>query len=189
MYMTILKMTRESILKVKNPLDINNSSNIHQWITSQQDKSRATDKLLYKTIVIKDEIFLYIQSNTPFNISNINSVGLVFVKSFEIESLINRIYVFDLQVFPCTQSNDKTHFIKNINDRYSWLNKKFASNGIKLLECTEYKQNKTQVKNKFITTTSYKGKLYIDNVDLATNLICNGVGRLKNFGCGLLLLA
>ena len=188
MYLTVRKMTRSSILKATNLLDINNSNEVHKWITNQQDVSRATGQLLYKIIVNKDEIYLYIQSHDKFNLDNIDQVGLMFVKTFTIDTLQNTSYIFDVQVFPHVTKNGKKMFITNLNDRFTWLKNQFAKNGITLLECDEYKRANVNVKTKHIITTYYRGRIKVDDSEKAFMLLSQGLGRLKNYGCGLILM-
>lgn len=191
MYMTVLKMTRKSIIGASNLLNVNSKNSIHQWLTNQQDKSRAEDKILYKIIEQNNEMFMYIQTLTKFNAKNIELYGFEFIKDFEfgIDSL-PEYATFDVQTFPCRTTDDKRYFLKNLDDRYEWLRNQFEKNGITLLDCAEYKQSdiildKTQYKR--IPTASYKGKIQIVDKEKAFNLITNGLGRMKNYGLGLVL--
>lgn len=189
MYMTVFKMTRDSILNADYPLDLNNSNEVHKWITKQQNVSRSIGQLLYKVINVRDEMYLYVQSKNEFNIENCEKCGLIFVKSFN-NSISNTsdIFMFDIQTFPNHTINEKRMFLNDVNDRYNWLKVMFEKNGITLLDCFEYKKSNVQVKSKSIYTTSYKGHFKINNFELATNLLANGLGRLKTYGCGLILV-
>ena len=191
MYMTVLKMTRSSILSATDLLDINSSNSVHKWLTEQQDTHRAEGKILYKIIQNKDEIYMYIQSKDKFNLTNIEKYGFELVKEFENDIKNTGVYQFDLQVFPCKTHDDKRYFLKDINDRYLWLQRQFNKYNIDLLECTEYRQtdiifDKDKVKN--IPTSTFSGKIQINNIEQAQEMIENGIGRFKNYGLGLLLL-
>ena len=192
MYMTVLKMTRSSILSASTLLDINSTNTVHKWLTNQQDTHRADGKILYKIINKKDEIYLYIQSKDKFNCANIEQYGFVLVKEMNINITSDGIYEFDIQTFPNkTIESGKRYFIDDINDRYIWLQKQFKKYNIDLLECMEYNVSniifdKDVPKN--ISTASYRGKIYINDINNANNLLENGLGRFKNYGLGLLLI-
>ena len=192
MYMTVLKMTRSSILNATNLLDLNDSNSIHQWLCSQQDSSRSEAGILYRVIDKNDEIFMYIQSKAKFNISNIQNAGFEYVKSFDLGNIdFSKLTTFDVQCFPCVQKDCKSFFIKNTSDRYAWLQRQFEKHGIQLISCTEYKlSNVIMTKNRPIRfeTASYRGTIKVVDETLALNLLINGLGRLKNYGCGLMLV-
>lgn len=192
MYMTVLKMTKNSILKATNLLDINSSNSVHKWLTQQQNKSRAEDKILYRIIINNNEIFMYIQSKSKFNITNIEKYGFTFIKELNFNNInFSSIFNFDIQCFPYKTINDHRMFIKNINDRYTWLQQKFKEHGIELVECIEYKTSNIVLDKEFtknIPSATYKGKIKIIDKNLAKNLIIDGLGRFKNYGLGLLLI-
>lgn len=192
MYMTVLKMTRQSILNASNLLDLNDSNLVHQWLCSQQDSSRSEAGILYRVIDKNDEIFMYIQSKAPFNVNRINDFGFTYIKSFDLSSIdLSKITTFDVQCFPCVQKDGKSFFIKNMADRYNWLQKQFEKHGIQLLSCAEYKlSNVIMAKTTPIRfeTASYRGTIKVTNENLALDLLVNGLGRLKNYGCGLVLI-
>lgn len=192
MYMTVLKMTRASILNATNLLDLNDSNSIHQWLCSQQDSSRSEAGILYRVIDKNDEVYMYIQSKAPFNVNNVADFGFEYVKSFDLNNIdLNRLTTFDVQCFPCVQKEHKSFFIKNTADRYEWLKRQFEKHGVQLISCTEYKlSNIVMTKNKSIRfeTASYRGTIKVINEMLALDLLINGLGRLKNYGCGLLLI-
>lgn len=193
MYMTVLKMNRFSILSATNLLDINSSNSVHKWLTEQQDTHRVDGKLLYRVINKNDEIYIYIQSKDKFNISNISEYGFVFVKEISINISQQGVYCFDIQTFPNkTTENNKRYFIKDINSRYFWLQKKLKAFDIDLIECIEYNTSNIVFdkyeKTKSIPTASYRGKIIINDIQKANNLIENGFGRFKNYGLGLFLV-
>ena len=191
MYMTVLKMTRKSILNAKNLLNIESSNSVHKWLCQQQDSSRKEAEILYKIINKQDEIYMYIQSKNKFNISNIENAGFVFVKELDLSKInLNNITYFDVQCFPNKQTNNKQYFLKNINDRVNWLQNQFYKHGIILLSCTEYKLSNIILDKdvpKQIETASYNGKIKIVNPELAKEFFINGLGRFKNYGLGLIL--
>lgn len=191
MYLTVLKMTRQSILSAPKLLDINSSNTVHRWLTEQQDTHRAEGKILYKIINSNDEIYMYIQSKDKFNTKDISTYGFEMVREMNSDIKDRGIYTFDIQTFPCKAQNNKRYFLKDINDRYTWLQNQFKRYDIDLLECTEYKQtdiifDKDKVKN--IPTSTFRGKIQINDVESAQQLLENGLGRFKNYGLGLLLV-
>lgn len=192
MYMTVLKMTRHSILNASNLLDLNDTNLVHQWLCNQQDASRSEAGILYRIIDKKDEIFMYIQSKASFNISGITDFGFEYVKSFDLSNInLSNVLTFDVQCFPCKQGDNRSFFIKNTIDRYNWLQQQFKKHGIQLISCIEYKLSDiimTKTRPIRFETASYRGTIKIINAELALDLIINGLGRLKNYGCGLLLI-
>lgn len=192
MYMTVLKMTRQSILNASNLLDINDINVVHKWLCSQQDSSRSDAGILYRIIDKKDEIFMYIQSKTEFNLLNIEDFGFIYIKSLDLHNInLDKITTFDVQCVPCKQNDGKSYFIKNTMDRYKWLQYQFEKHGIQLISCTEYKLSNiilTKTRPIRFETTSYRGNIKIIDKELALDLLINGLGRLKNYGCGLMLV-
>ena len=192
MYLTVLKMTRQSVLSAPKLLDVQSTNSVHQWLTGRQDKSRAENKLLYKIITNGDEIYLYIQSLSEFNTENVGAVGFELVKVFNLESRnYEDLSYFDVQTFPYKTVNDKRYFIKDTAERYDWLKRQFEKNGIELLDFTEYKQSDIVLDNnqlKRIPTSSFRGRMRVVDPIKAEVFITNGMGRMKNYGLGLILV-
>lgn len=192
MYLTVLKMTRQSVLSAPKLLDVQSTNSVHQWLTGRQDKSRAENKLLYKLITNGDEIYLYIQSLSEFNTENVGAVGFELVKVFDLESRnYEELTYFDVQTFPYKTVNDKRYYIKDTAERYDWLKKQFEKNGIELLDFTEYKQSDIVLDNnqlKRIPTSSFRGRMRVVDPIKAEVFITNGMGRMKNYGLGLILV-
>lgn len=191
MFMTVLKMNRQSILNASNLLNINSTNSVHKWLCNQQNSSRKDAELLYKIINKENEIYLYIQSKTKFNINNIEEFGFIYIKEINLSEInLNNVTYFDVQCFPNRQTNDKQYFLKNINDRVEWLQKQFSKHGIMLLKCTEYKLSNIILDKdayKQIETASYNGSIKIVDEELAKALFRSGLGRFKNYGLGLIL--
>lgn len=192
MYLTVLKMTRQSVLSAPKLLDVQSTNSVHQWLTGRQDKSRAENKLLYKIITNGDEIYLYIQSLSEFNTENVGAVGFELVKVFDLDSRnYEDLTYFDVQTFPYKTVNDKRYYIKDTAERYDWLKRQFEKNGIELLDFTEYKQSDIVLDNnqlKRIPTSSFRGRMKVIDPIKAEVFITNGMGRMKNYGLGLILV-
>lgn len=192
MYLTVLKMTRQSVLSAPKLLDVQSTNSVHQWLTGRQDKSRAENKLLYKIITNGDEIYLYIQSLSEFNTENVGAVGFELVKVFDLDSRnYEELTYFDVQTFPYKTVNDKRYYIKDTAERYDWLKRQFEKNGIELLDFTEYKQSDIVLDNnqlKRIPTSSFRGRMRVVDPIKAEVFITNGMGRMKNYGLGLILV-
>lgn len=192
MYLTVLKMTRQSVLSAPKLLDVQSTNSVHQWLTGRQDKSRAENKLLYKLITNGDEIYLYIQSLSEFNTENVGAVGFELVKVFDLDSRnYEELTYFDVQTFPYKTVNDRRYYIKDTAERYDWLKKQFEKNGIELLDFTEYKQSDIVLDNnqlKRIPTSSFRGRMKVVDPIKAEVFITNGMGRMKNYGLGLILV-
>lgn len=192
MYLTVLKMTRQSVLSAPKLLDVQSTNSVHQWLTGRQDKSRAENKLLYKLITNGDEIYLYIQSLSEFNTENVGAVGFELVKVFDLDSRnYEDLTYFDVQTFPYKTVNDRRYYIKDTAERYDWLKRQFEKNGIELLDFTEYKQSDIVLDNnqlKRIPTSSFRGRMKVVDPIKAEVFITNGMGRMKNYGLGLILV-
>lgn len=190
MYITVLKMTRESILNAPKLLNISSGYSIHQWITSQQQCTRQEDKLLFRIIETKDSLFLYIQSLKHFNLNNIEEYGFKFFKELEINEVNGNIY-FDCVVFPNKEIQGRKMFLKDSIDRENWLRNQFSKNGLNIINCIEYKHGELSVdkdKPKEISVVTYKGFAEVIDPIKAMTLIQNGLGRLKTFGAGMILV-
>ena len=193
MFMTILKMSNESILNANDLLDINSSYAIHQWLTSQQDKHRAEDKILYRILKTNNEVYFYIQSKTKFNLNHISENGFIFINQFGLDDLFNAIDTFisfDIQVCPSITKNHKKLFIQDYNKRKEWLKNQFEKHGMILVDSIEYKHSPIIVdkdKTVSVPSTTYKGIAKIINKEQFIELVINGLGDTKNFGAGLML--
>ena len=193
MYLTVFKMTRDSILNSMHPLNINSGNTVHKLLTSCQDTSRAEGKILYKIIESGDEIYLYVQTKDKFNREGIEGRGLVFVKEMYLDyDSILGVYDFDVQVFPnYINSQGKHYFITDTHKRFEWLCRQFNKNGIDILNCKEYKMSNITVdrdKAVLVRTISYRGQIMIKDSNQAKELFENGIGRMKNYGLGLVLI-
>lgn len=192
MYLTVFKMTRHSILESNDVLDIYSSNTMHRWLMGRQETSRKEGKVLYRIMETANEIYLYIQSKDRFNRYGVEKRGLVFVKEFDLTTLIKEgVFDFDVQTFPNQARGDYRVFLKDATERAEWLINQFAQHGMKVFQLTEYK--KTTIKfdkdvQRDIPTVSFRGKVQITDIAKAEDVVFNGFGRLKNYGCGLILL-
>ena len=197
MYMTVLKMDKNSILTAEKPLDLTKTYDVHQWVTYQQDRKREEDKILYRVYNRENAMFLYIQTLTPFNIDGIDRYGLTFVRSFDVEELYRQTsgeIHFDVQCYPCVKrcGQKGRYFLNDRNERKQWLEKQLEKHGAELQSCLEYKigtinANKNRQTPLYLPTVCFKGTLTITDEEKFLELILNGLGRLKTFGLGLVL--
>lgn len=190
MYITVLKMTRETILNAPKLLNISSGYAVHKWLTAQQQCTRQEDKLLFRIIEQQNALFLYIQSLKHFNLNNIEEYGFKFFNEIEIKELDNHIY-FDCVVFPNKEIQGRKMFLKDQIDRENWLKTQFNKHGLNILDCTEYKINEMSVdkeKPTSISVVTYRGFAEVLNKNDALDLIQNGLGRLKTFGAGMILV-
>lgn len=190
MYITVLKMTRETILNAPKLLNISSGYAVHKWLTARQQCTRQEDKLLFRIIEQQNALFLYIQSLQHFNLNNIEKYGFKFFNEIEIKELDNHIY-FDCTVFPNKEIQGRKMFLKDQLDRENWLKNQFNKNGLNILDCTEYKLSNLSVdkeKPKNISVATYRGFAEVLDTEKAINFIQNGLGRLKTFGAGMILV-
>lgn len=195
MYLTVLKMDRNSLLGVTKPLNINSNYAIHKWLTYQQNQSRKDDHILYRIIERDDNIFLYIQTDSIFNLEGVEEKGLTVVRVLDLEDMLKHIgdtVFFDLQTFPYDMKlgSHRRYFITDYEGRITWLKEQFARYNVVLLDQTEYKLSTLIIdkdKNTRVPTSCFKGKIKIEDPEKFKELITHGFGRIKNFGLGLVL--
>ena len=190
MFITVFKMTRDSILSCAMPLNLDNGTAVHKWLTNQQNCTRQNGGLLYRVIKQKDDIYLYVQSKLIFNCTNCEDYGLECVKQFEVSDISN-CTSFDVQCFPTFCKNDKFHLIKNRDKRREWLKNQFEKNGITILDSVEYAYPDCIIekeKTVSISTVCFRGIMKITDREKANQFISNGLGKMKNYGVGLILV-
>ena len=192
MYYTVLKMTRDSILNASELLDIYSGNAVHKWLTSQQKESRKDNHLLYRIIEQGDDIYFYIQSDTPFTCKELDKKGFIFCNQIDLSNKdITSITSFDLQYFPYVKDGKHYSFIRDQEARRKWITSYFASHGIELIDFVEYKIGTIIIdkeKIKEIPCVAIKGKIKVTDEILALKMIQNGVSRMKAYGLGLVLV-
>jgi len=191
MYMTVFEMNKKSILNAgRNTLNLTDGDAVHSWLTMVQDTTRADGQLLYKVLEKNNAFYLYVQSKTEFNPDTPEKIGLIKLKSFQMPDPKETVH-FDLQVFPCKlNEQQKEIFIQDPTERLEWLKFQFSRFNIEVISCTEYKLSKACFKRDKIVrvpVASYFGTLKINDSVKAKELFEKGLGKLKNYGCGLIL--
>lgn len=195
-YITVGKINKESLRQAfKNNgrhFDITDGNAVHKHLTKCFDSSRANAKILYRLMPMKNEIYLYIQSNEPFERAEGSLPGVDLLYSFEIDPANDGdIVSFDLLTWPNVCNGKDKAYIRDPEKRREWLNRTFAKNGACLLDSYEYKYQTISAKRKegpiSIQCVCFKGTLRVTNADMFNTMVSNGIGKLKNFGAGMLL--
>lgn len=206
MYMTVLKCKRNNIVNREEYLDFFDGSAMHAWLTRQQDSRRRDEKILYRVMESKDAIFLFIQTKHPFNCNEIDRFGLTVDMKFDMDDAFAGIgngstISFDTVVWPgvAEPSSNKKRFIEDPDKRKDWLKKKFSQFGADIIDSREYRLEdvnrtpKDSEKEKgmryvSIRCVNVQGKARIRDVDRFRSLVENGLGKMKNYGAGLVLV-
>lgn len=109
------------------------------------------------------------------------------------------IWKFRLVANPTKISNGRRMAYKTNNERLEWLNKKSLQNGFRIIKkgdenlamirAAEWlnfkKQNKYSI---HVLAVSYEGILLVEDPSLLKNALCNGIGREKAYGMGMLTI-
>jgi len=202
MYMNVFKMDRESATEARNRrLNLTDGNEVHQWITGRQNQDRAAEKLLYRVKHENDALYLYVQSETPFNCRNTAGRGLKFMRQFEVEDTLKDVaegdaIVFDMVVSPQHEVNNRRVFISNADERTDWVTQKLDNNG---LHCTAIVENEhgdirfskrqkdKSIRNIRIPCSQYTGYGVVTDKTAFLDLLKNGIGKNKCYGTGLMM--
>lgn len=199
MYMTVFEMSKDSLRRSRNFLNLKNGNTVHRWITSRQHSRRDEGEILYRIMQQNNSYFLYVQSKDPFNVSDASEYGLTLNKSFNVEKMFENLAVGDRIVFNTVVTpvrvnkagSGKKEFIQNYIDRQKWVNRKFHEGGLKDVSYREeqigqlaFTRNKTEIRVPFVEVS---GSARIIDKEKFLQMVKAGVGKHKNFGAGLIM--
>lgn len=186
MYMTVLKADFESLSKKEYPVDFENGEWMHKWLTSQCNKSRAEEKILYRIDKTQKEMYLYIQSLHEFPQKNLQRAGLKQVKSF-ILSVPTDYVSFKITCSAGTTKEGKYQFLQKEEERIDWVKKKLSP-FMQDISVKETKLQSASIKGKVrLPGAEYEGYGIVTNLNAFQDAVTNGFGKAKNYGFGLML--
>lgn len=197
MYVTVLKANVDSVLNRQHYLNFFDGGAMHKWLTMQQDSSRANGGILYRVMQNKNDIFIYVQTYTPFNLQNIEKYGLTYYGQIDVEDLLpkseNQVVTFDAVLWPSKKHAGKDYYLKDEEERRAWVENKFEKNGATVISMNEYGNVSIQMKRPEqekkikLTAITVRGTAVVSDVEKFAGMIGAGVGKLKNFGAGMIL--
>lgn len=165
MYMTVLKMDRESMSSPdrETVLEIGNGQRLHEWLARQinylpeEENSvhrgypesgnygiRAADNALYRVDRVKNDWYIYVQSDHPIKEDDLARCGIRKIACFEINKPTGRVYfrgLFSVDVAKKDESGaSRRLYIKDKEQRIEWLRKRLSvcMDDISIREIDEY---------------------------------------------------
>lgn len=186
MFMTVLKIDFESLQNRTYLMKVDDGDFMHKWLTSQMDCERVDQHILYRVDKTPDSIYLYIQSDSEFNLKNIKDSGMSVVKQFELNCTGDKI-AFAVRCFPTHRVGDKRLYILNAVERENYI-RRVLSRCIVVETIGEIRSARYSVKgNKSLTFCDFSGTGTIKNYADFMNVVRHGIGKCKCYGAGMLL--
>lgn len=186
MYMTVLKADFESLSKKEYYVDFENGEWMHKWLTSQCNKSRAEEKILYRIDKTSQELFLYIQSLHPFPDKNLQKAGLKQVKVFSLQAPSDQVS-FKITCSAGITKDKKFQFLQKEEERLEWVKNKLTP-FMQDVSIRETKKQSASIKGKTrLPGAEYVGFGKITDQQAFMEAVANGFGKAKNYGFGLML--
>lgn len=152
------------------------------------DSPREAGKILYRYEDAPNEAFIIVRSAiAPSEEHNIKKIEEDFTY-FEKGSIVK----FRTSLSPVKRVRQKESFYTGEDDLEEWFNNKASdffedTNILNIEEKTVYRTSKRSNKN-FIKIAQFDGFATVKDSDLLNEALINGIGRNKNYGCGLLTL-
>lgn len=186
MFMTVLKIDFESLQNRTYLMKVDDGDFMHRWLTSQMDCERVDQHILYRVDKTPDSIYLYIQSDSEFNLKNIKDSGMSVVKQFELNCTGDKI-AFAVRCFPTHRVGDKRLYILNAVERENYI-RRVLSRCIVVETIGEIRSARYSVKgNKSLTFCDFSGTGTVKNYADFMNAVRHGIGKCKCYGAGMLL--
>lgn len=186
MFMTVLKIDFESLQNRTYLMKVDDGDFMHRWLTSQMDCERVDQHILYRVDKTPDSIYLYIQSDSEFNLKNIKDSGMSVVKQFEITCTRDKI-AFAVRCFPTHRVVDKRLYILDATERENYI-KRVLSRCIDVETIGEIRSARYSVKgNAKLTFCDFSGTGTIKNYADFMNVVRHGIGKCKCYGAGMIL--
>ena len=186
MFMTVLKIDFESLQNRAYLMKIDDGDFMHKWLTSQMGCERTDQHILYRVDKTPDSIYVYIQSDSKFNLKNISNSGMSVVKQFEINCTRDKI-AFAVRCFPTHKVGNKRLYILNAAERENYI-RRILSHCIDIETIGETRSARHSVKgNKSLTFCDFSGTGTIKNYSEFMNTVKNGIGKCKCYGAGMIL--
>lgn len=186
MFMTVLKIDFDSLQNRAYLMKVDDGDFMHRWLTSQMDCERVDQHILYRVDKTPDSIYVYIQSDSEFNLKNVQKSGIRVVKQFEINCTSDKI-AFAVRCFPTHKVGDKRLYILNAADRENYI-RRVLSRCIDVETIGEIRSARYSVKGDAkLTFCDFSGVGTVKNVSNFMNVIRHGIGKCKCYGAGMIL--
>ena len=188
MFMTVLKADIESLSQKTIYVNYSDEQWMHQWLTSQFDKSRDEENILYKLDMQQDGIYLYIQSNDRFPEKNLAKAGFKLADSIELPAPDpNGRIEFRISCSAQKKRDNKPYFVQNEEDRIEWV-KERLSPFMKDIFVVEKKRCSACVKREYrLQGADYEGFGTVTDPEMFMETVSRGIGKAKCYGFGLLM--
>lgn len=200
MYLTKFRFVLEAHATI---VAINNRHELHRDIQSMFNAKRETWNTLYRVVDGGKDLFLYVQSDCPPKFDASRMKHLEMISCSEIDSkLQSRIFAGDVIHFSiaCCPSfkksgdgkNSRRMYIRDREEKLAWLCDRLYEGGEVLYCLDESKESMVVHKpghSMTIEATIFNGTLKVTDPDALLDLIREGIGPEKAYGCGLLMVA
>lgn len=203
MQLTVYRLDKESLLHSKKVMNLRDADKVHKILTKAVNCTRAEAKLLYRTKIMKDCTYLYVQAEKKIDEQIIEDYGFKVIYRIDIGTICSSlksesIIKFSVVVWPMQQTPDGEKCINDLEERKEWLLGRLARGGIEtetrfLIEknhsITEFTKKRPDgsVKRTGIMGVEFEGVGKITDVQKFSDSIKNGFSRCKNYGMGLML--
>lgn len=215
-YLTVLRINDRSLRDREYTPDFSSGDYFHKWTTSQFGQDRVSANILYRIDQGETDTYLYVQSNTPLRLKNVERAGMRLKSTMTIEYTDETIKIeekihnrfndvpevrtheikkdslikFNILGYTAkTPSGAKNPvFIEDPHGRRDWITNRLSClTGIKVRE-----DRQTTVKGAHehkLRGAELTGYGIVTDPKMLYQLITYGIGKGKNYGFGLLLVA
>lgn len=181
MYLTKMRLNKQSA-DVRHA--IADRQNFHAALQKMFNTDRKTSDVLYRI----NEDSVYISSNKMMNVNKVD--GFEFIVGRELTA-IDGTHAFSIITIPNTTINGKKTTLRTTEERIQWLRRQGERCGFKIVSVQEKGKDyiKSSKKNFAVTAFNYCGVLEITDPKLFEKVRLEGIGPMKAYGCGMLVVA
>ena len=161
---------------------VSDKQNLHSLVQTMFNTDRKTSDVLYRL----NGRFLYMSSNKePANIE-----GLRFINGRSVEE-VDGVRGFSIVTIPRKGVDRKKLSLKTEEQRIEWLRRQGRKNGFEILFVREmgFEMISSKKKGFNVVAHRYDGKLLITDKEKFAKARLEGIGPMRAYGCGMLLVA
>ena len=156
---------------------------MHCAIQKMFGTDRKTSDVLYR--INGDSIYIS-SSKTPEQVD-----GFQFIGGRDIHPTNERTYRFSIVTFPRKCVDHRKKLLPTEESRLDWVKQQGEKNGFEVITIMEIKKETicSQKKNFNVTAYRYDGELRITDTEKFNEVLLKGIGSMKAYGCGMLIVA
>ena len=165
---------------------------MHRMLTWLQQSTRNDNHILYRVVAQKNAYLVYVQSDSPLNVSQIAQYGFMSRGHVQLSFTQGRNIEFSMRVHPTIAHNGRPEYLHDATDRMAWCRRKLADSGLRIERMIEtgtdvVRFNKGKRKDTVIACCDISGLAIIEEPDKFEQFVQHGVGKLKNYGAGMFI--